>query len=151
MSNSVERYSPEWNEALRRFLDAGQRLLADNQDRDAWAEFSEAGRKLGFEVPIKSGRMVRNEQETHAVRGTDSEEVQDLLDDIVPIPKGGDTVIFNDNRREKIHSVSETMAWIAGFQPIHVTDLRPSGEPDTWIYKGDTLPPRVFPVTTVVT
>jgi hypothetical protein len=150
MSNTIERYSPEWNEALRRFVDAGQRLLANNQDRAALAEFSEAGKKLGFVVPIKSGSMVRNEQETHGVRGSDPEEVQGILDDVVPIPKAEDTVIFADNRREKIQSVSEAMVRIVGFKPIPVTDLKPSGEPDTWIYKGNTLP-RAFPVTMVVT
>jgi hypothetical protein len=87
MSNNIERYSPEWNEALRRFVDAGQRLLADRHDRAALAEFSEAAKKLGFVVPPK---------------------------------------------------------------PIPVTDLKPSGDPDTWVYKGDTTP-RAFPITMVVT
>jgi hypothetical protein len=48
-----ERFSPDWNAALERFLDAGQRLLANNRDREALAEFSEAGEKIGWIVPIK--------------------------------------------------------------------------------------------------
>jgi hypothetical protein len=51
--SKLERFSPEWNEALQRFLDAGQRLLANNHDHEALGEFSEAGQKLGWIVPIK--------------------------------------------------------------------------------------------------
>ena len=52
-SGEVVRYSPEWNAAMHRWLEAGQRWLANSKDRAAWDQFSEAGRKLGWHVPIK--------------------------------------------------------------------------------------------------
>jgi hypothetical protein len=49
----LERYSPEWNAELQKFLSAGKRLSEDNSDRTALDELSAAGTKLGFIVPIK--------------------------------------------------------------------------------------------------
>ena len=51
-SNTLEKYSPEWSAELARWLDAGQRLLANNQDSAALDEFSDSGSKLGFVIPI---------------------------------------------------------------------------------------------------
>jgi hypothetical protein len=42
------KYSPEWMAELQRFVNAGQRLIANNKDGDALAEFSDAGTKIGF-------------------------------------------------------------------------------------------------------
>lgn len=137
-----ERYSPEWNAALQRFLDAGQRLLANNNDREALAEFSEFGKKIGWIVPIEK-------QQPNRLPRPDKEEDQALLDDILPVVKAGDTLILPPDRRVKIVNVSEGMVWVAGLKPIPVGDVEPSGEPDTWVYKGDTLAGG-FSVTSVV-
>jgi hypothetical protein len=51
-SNTPVKYGAEWSAELARWVDAGQRWLADNNDRAAWDEFSESGSKLGFFVPI---------------------------------------------------------------------------------------------------
>lgn len=48
----LRQYSPEWNAELARWLDAGQRLMANNNDLAALQEFSESGSKIGFIVPI---------------------------------------------------------------------------------------------------
>ena len=45
-------YGPEWNAELARWIDAGQRLMANNNDLAAFKEFSESGNKIGFIVPI---------------------------------------------------------------------------------------------------
>jgi hypothetical protein len=49
----LERFSPEWMTELQRFVNAGQRLVADNNDKDALAEFSDAGTKIGWVKPIE--------------------------------------------------------------------------------------------------
>ncbi len=49
-SDTFARYSSEWTAELTRFLGAGQRLLANNNDQAALSELSESGRKLGFIV-----------------------------------------------------------------------------------------------------
>jgi hypothetical protein len=60
-------------------------------------------------------------------------------------PKAGDTVIFPAGHRAKIHSTSEGMAWLANQdgtmseRHIPLGDLVPSGEPNTWMYAGDTV------------
>jgi hypothetical protein len=51
--------------------------------------------------------------------------------------KRGDIVIFPSCERVRIESVSARLVWIAGRNPIPVDDLAPSGEPDTWVYKGN--------------
>jgi hypothetical protein len=55
-----------------------------------------------------------------------------------PTPKRGDSVIFPAGLRVKIESVSTHLVWFIGCNPIPVDDLKPSGEQDTWVYKGDT-------------
>lgn len=55
------------------------------------------------------------------------------------IPKRGDTLIFPFWRRVKINSVSEGMVWVSNHDLIPVGNVSPSGEPDTWLYKGDTM------------
>ena len=51
--NSVlVRYSPEWMAECERWIDAGRRWMANNNDRAAWDEFAESGSKLGFFIPI---------------------------------------------------------------------------------------------------
>jgi hypothetical protein len=52
--NKPERYSHEWNQALQRFVAAGQRLLVDNYDAAALAQLSESGTLLGWIVPIEN-------------------------------------------------------------------------------------------------
>jgi hypothetical protein len=52
--NKPERYSHEWNQALQRFVAAGQRLLVDNHDAAALAQLSESGTLLGWIVPIEN-------------------------------------------------------------------------------------------------
>jgi hypothetical protein len=54
-----------------------------------------------------------------------------------PTPKRGDTLLFPSGARVKIDSVSEGLVWVTGHNPIPVDDLSSSGEPDTWLYKGD--------------
>src|SRR5271157_5562641 len=44
----LKQYSPEWNAELARWIDAGQRLMANNNDLAALQEFSESGNKIGF-------------------------------------------------------------------------------------------------------
>jgi hypothetical protein len=51
-SKELERYSPEWMAEIQRFVNAGQRLLANNKDMDALTEFSDAGSKIGFVKPL---------------------------------------------------------------------------------------------------
>ena len=51
-SKELEKYSPEWMAEMQRFVNAGQRLLANNNDMDALAEFSDAGSKIGFVKPL---------------------------------------------------------------------------------------------------
>lgn len=46
------KFSAEWNAEMARFVEAGQRWVADNSDRAAFDAFSESGRKLGWIVPI---------------------------------------------------------------------------------------------------
>lgn len=53
-----ERFSPEWNAALQRFVDAGKKLLANNNDRAALDQLSESGKKLGWVVPIEKPKPV---------------------------------------------------------------------------------------------
>jgi hypothetical protein len=48
----LKQYSSEWNAELARWIDAGQRLMANNNDLAALQEFSESGSKIGFIVPI---------------------------------------------------------------------------------------------------
>src|SRR5271169_1846582 len=55
-----------------------------------------------------------------------------------PTPKRGDTLLLPSGSRVNIDSVSARMVWVTGHKPIPVDDLSPSGEPDTWVYKGDT-------------
>ena len=52
--NKPERYSHEWNQALQRFVAAGQRLLVDNHAAAALAQLSESGTLLGWIVPIEN-------------------------------------------------------------------------------------------------
>lgn len=49
----LERYSEEWLAEMKRWIESGQRLVADQMDREAREQFLESGRKLGFIVPIK--------------------------------------------------------------------------------------------------
>jgi hypothetical protein len=56
----MEQYSKEWMAELKRFVDAGQRFVANNNDRAAFDEFSEAGRKLGWIVPINQPGKAEN-------------------------------------------------------------------------------------------
>jgi len=51
-AETFEKYSPEWNAEMARWIDAGQRVMADNNDLASWREFVDAGSKLGFFVPI---------------------------------------------------------------------------------------------------
>lgn len=51
--NTLEKFSNEWSEELSRFIVAGNKIVANLADRTAWDEFSSAGSKLGFVVPIK--------------------------------------------------------------------------------------------------
>jgi hypothetical protein len=51
-SKELEKYSPEWMAEMQRMLSAGQRLLVNKNDRDAMAEFSDAGSKIGFVKPL---------------------------------------------------------------------------------------------------
>jgi len=52
-SNTLTKLSPEWSAEFSRWLEAGSRFQTDNTDRTAWDDFSAAGSKLGFFVPIK--------------------------------------------------------------------------------------------------
>ena len=52
----LTRYSPEWNAELARWIDAGQRLMANNNDLAAFKGFSESGSKIGFIVPISDSK-----------------------------------------------------------------------------------------------
>jgi hypothetical protein len=52
-SNTLTKLSPEWSAEFSRWLEAGNRFQTDNTDRTAWDDFSAAGSKLGFFVPIK--------------------------------------------------------------------------------------------------
>jgi hypothetical protein len=54
-SGQLKRYSPEWNAELTRWIEAGKRLVANNHDATALKDFSEAGSKIGFVVPISDG------------------------------------------------------------------------------------------------
>lgn len=47
-SKELVMYSAEWSAELQRWLNAGQRLLTNNKDMDALAEFSDAGAKIGW-------------------------------------------------------------------------------------------------------
>jgi hypothetical protein len=49
---TLKQYSAEWNAELARWIDAGQRLMANNNDLAALQEFSESGSKIGYIVPI---------------------------------------------------------------------------------------------------
>jgi hypothetical protein len=40
---------------MSRWLDAGQRIVADKTDRAAWDEFVESGHRLGIIVPLPDG------------------------------------------------------------------------------------------------
>ncbi len=51
-SDVLVPYSPEWTAELQKFLDAGKRWGTNNSDHKAWDEFSAAGSKLGFFVPM---------------------------------------------------------------------------------------------------
>jgi hypothetical protein len=51
-TEKLEQYSPQWNAELARWLNAGQRLMANNDDPAALQEFSESGSNLGFVIPI---------------------------------------------------------------------------------------------------
>ena len=48
----MERDSPEWNAELKRWIDAGTRLLANSEDSAARDAFVESGSILGFFVPF---------------------------------------------------------------------------------------------------
>jgi hypothetical protein len=52
-SKELRRYSPEWMAELQRFVSAGQRIIADMNDKDASAEFIDAGTKIGWVKPIE--------------------------------------------------------------------------------------------------
>jgi hypothetical protein len=52
-SDKLKPYSTEWIEEVNHFVDSGKQLLQDQNDGEARAKFSEAGRKLGWIVPIK--------------------------------------------------------------------------------------------------
>ena len=52
-SNTLTKFSPEWSAEFSRWLEAGNRFQTDNTDRTAWDDFSAAGSKLGFFIPIK--------------------------------------------------------------------------------------------------
>lgn len=47
-------FSPEWNQELQRFINAGHRWMADSTDRSAWEEFVDAGRRIGWIVPFSA-------------------------------------------------------------------------------------------------
>lgn len=51
-NDKPEKYSAEWMAELKQFVDAGQHFMANNNDRAAFDAFAEAGRKLGWIVPI---------------------------------------------------------------------------------------------------
>jgi hypothetical protein len=83
------------------------------------------------------------------LRGSWAEDEQ-LCDDLAiqlkkdHPPTAGDTVIFPAGHRAKIHSTFDGMAWRANQDDtmserhIPLDDLAPSGEPNTWMYTGDT-------------
>jgi len=50
-------YSPAWTTQVEKFIVAGQRWMANNDDHDAMKEFVEAGRKLNFIVPISKSQQ----------------------------------------------------------------------------------------------
>ena len=52
-SDKLKPYSKEWLEELNRWTDAAKRLVTDQNDDAALAEFSEAGSRRGWIVPIK--------------------------------------------------------------------------------------------------
>ena len=52
-TNALTKFSPEWSAEFSRWLEAGKRFSTDEADRKAWDEFSAAGSKLGFFIPIK--------------------------------------------------------------------------------------------------
>ena len=55
-SAKLKQYSHEWSAELERWVAAGQKLMANNNDRDAWQEFIESGSKIGFIVPISDSK-----------------------------------------------------------------------------------------------
>lgn len=54
LCNLPRVFSPEWNSHFQCWIEAGHRLVENPNDREALAKFSEAGRKLGFVVPVSS-------------------------------------------------------------------------------------------------
>lgn len=52
-NEKLETYSSEWTAQFNRMLKAAQRWLADANDRSAFDEMADAGRKIGWIVPIK--------------------------------------------------------------------------------------------------
>lgn len=64
-------------------------------------------------------------------------ENQELLNEILPLPKTGDTLIFPPDRRLKIGNVFEGVVWVPNLKAIPTGDLVPGDEPDSWIYNGD--------------
>jgi hypothetical protein len=51
-SKEFVKYSAEWTAQLQRFVDAGQRFMANNKDMAALQELSDAGTKIGFVKPL---------------------------------------------------------------------------------------------------
>jgi hypothetical protein len=45
----LERFSPQWNAALQRCVEAGKKLLADNNDRVALAETLRVWQEAGLD------------------------------------------------------------------------------------------------------
>jgi hypothetical protein len=51
-SNKFEQYSPEWMAEFSRAFEALQRWHANNNDTEALQQFSDAGKNIGWVVPM---------------------------------------------------------------------------------------------------
>ncbi len=90
---------------------------------------------------IASAEAAANKELEDVVDGVHLPNVAEQMLSVMtdaPTPKRGDTLLFPSGSRVKIDSVSARMVWVTGHNPIPVDDLSPSGEPDSWLYKGDT-------------
>ena len=140
------------SDCAHEFIVGPQRRLEDKLvgfcdacHREVVVQLDKADERTGKSWLIEYG----DAKKPHSLPRLSPGELQESFDDLFPIvePEAGDTVIFPGGRREKIHSVSNgVVVWQIvpgkpdnmGDRPILVGDLAPSGEPHTWIYKGDT-------------
>jgi hypothetical protein len=99
-------------------------------------------------VPQSGSEPADGRQRIHGCKEEDEALIADLAEQLEKDnqPKRGDTVLFPAGHSANIHSVYDGMIWLTNSdgsdtEGVHIPvgDLSPTGEPNIWNYKSDTV------------